>query len=106
MCLGQGLGVSVQLKNLFRGFGIFSEIVRVTLFSGHSVHVYSVLSECLWKNTSHVSRAGFEPSKVLFVLCSPSLQQCHDRGRTVGMLEAGMAAQAIARQHNVHATTF
>ena len=35
MCLGQGLGVSVQLKkfqNLFRGFGIFSEIVRVTLF--------------------------------------------------------------------------
>ena len=33
--LGQGLGVSVQLKkfkNLFRGFGIFSEIVRVTLF--------------------------------------------------------------------------
>ena len=35
MCLGQGLGVSVQLKkfqHLFRGFGIFSEIVRVTLF--------------------------------------------------------------------------
>ena len=28
-----------------------------------------------------------------------------DRGRAVGMLEAGMAAQAIARQHNVHATT-
>ena len=37
MCLGQGLGASVQLKkfqNLFRGFGIFSEIVRVTLFFG------------------------------------------------------------------------
>ena len=33
-CLGQGLGVSVQLKkfqHLFCGFGIFSEIVRVTL---------------------------------------------------------------------------
>ena len=28
-----------------------------------------------------------------------------DRGRAVGMLEAGMAARAIARQHNVHATT-
>ena len=26
-----------------------------------------------------------------------------DRGRAVGMLEAGMAARAIARQHNVHA---
>ena len=40
LCLGQGLGVSVQLKkfqNLFRGFGIFSEIVRVTLFWGHTV---------------------------------------------------------------------
>ena len=40
MYLGQGLGVSVQLKkfqNLFRGFGIFSETVRVTLFSGHTV---------------------------------------------------------------------
>ena len=42
MCLGQGLGVhvSVQLKkfqNLFCGFGIFSEIVRVTLFSEHTV---------------------------------------------------------------------
>ena len=39
VCLGQGLGVSVQLKkfqNLF-GFGIFSEIVRVTLLSGHTV---------------------------------------------------------------------
>ena len=38
MCLGQGLGVSVQLKkfqNLFRGFGIFSEIVR-HFFSGHT----------------------------------------------------------------------
>ena len=37
MCLGEGLGVSVQLKkfpNLFRGFGIFSDIVRVTLFFG------------------------------------------------------------------------
>ena len=41
MCLGQGLGVSMQLKkfqNLFCGFGIFSEIVRVTLLSGHTVH--------------------------------------------------------------------
>ena len=28
-----------------------------------------------------------------------------DRGRAVGMLEAGMAARAIARQLNVHATT-
>ena len=28
MCLGQGLGVF--------GFGIFSEIVRVALFSGHT----------------------------------------------------------------------
>ena len=28
-----------------------------------------------------------------------------DRGRAVGMLEAGMATRAIARQHNVHATT-
>ena len=28
-----------------------------------------------------------------------------DRGRAVGMLEAGMAARAIARQHNVHPTT-
>ena len=40
MCLGQGLGVPVQLKkfnNLFCGFGIFSEIVTVTLFSGHTV---------------------------------------------------------------------
>ena len=30
MCLGQGVGAYVQLKkfqNLFRGFGIFSEIV-------------------------------------------------------------------------------
>ena len=34
--LGQGLGVSVQ--NLFRSFGIFSEIVRVTLFWGHTVY--------------------------------------------------------------------
>ena len=41
MCLGQ-LGVSVQLKkfkNLFRGFGIFSEIVRVTLYLGHTVYI-------------------------------------------------------------------
>ena len=40
MCLGQGLGVSVQLKkfkNLFCGFGLFSEIVRVTIFSEHTV---------------------------------------------------------------------
>ena len=28
-----------------------------------------------------------------------------DRGRAVGMLEGGMAALAVARQHNVHATT-
>ena len=28
-----------------------------------------------------------------------------DRGRAVGMLEAGMAARAIARQLNIHATT-
>ena len=38
--LGQGLVVSVQLKkfpNIFRSFGIFSEIVTVTLFSGHTV---------------------------------------------------------------------
>ena len=37
MCSRQGLGVYVQLKkfqNWFRGFGIFSEIVRVTLFFG------------------------------------------------------------------------
>ena len=40
MCLGQRLGKSVQLKKFnffFCGFGIFSEIVRVTLFSGHTV---------------------------------------------------------------------
>ena len=40
MCLGQGLAVSVQLKkfhNLFRGFGIFSEIVRGDTFLGHTV---------------------------------------------------------------------
>ena len=47
MCLVQGLGVSVQLKkfqSLFRGFGIhvFSEIVRVTLFSGHTVLLYII----------------------------------------------------------------
>ena len=44
MCLGQGLGVSVQLKkfqNWFRGFGIFSEIVRVTLFRDILVQQHS-----------------------------------------------------------------
>ena len=52
MCLGQGLGVSVQLKklqNLFCGFGIFSEIVRVTLFLGHTVHTVTCTSIAPWQ---------------------------------------------------------
>ena len=31
-----------KFQNLFRGFGIFSEIVRVTLFWGHTCTVQTV----------------------------------------------------------------
>ena len=31
-----------NIQHLFRGFGIFSEIVRVTLFSGHTVYTSSL----------------------------------------------------------------
>ena len=55
ICLGQGLGVSVQLKkfqSLFRGFGIFSEIVRVTLFFGtYCMLLYEAMSESKERKT-------------------------------------------------------
>ena len=43
-----------NIHNLFRGFGIFSEIVRVTLFSGHTVDYLGLfatrkLTHLFWK---------------------------------------------------------
>ena len=37
-----------NIQHLFCGFGIFSEIVRVTLFSGHTVHVNQNIRTMWW----------------------------------------------------------
>ena len=44
-----------QFQNVFRGFGIFSEIVRVTLFWGHIVVVIQQLITFYKKRTTGVT---------------------------------------------------
>ena len=113
--LDQTIYISQKKKRNIRIFAVFFSVVSFFLNGSvnrwcNHVSIFLIgLHQLTFNNGLEISSAvWYRKSK--FVLCSLSLQRCHDSLlSTVDVqlecLKAGMAARAIARQRNVHVTT-